>query len=167
MNGEGTFVDTNVLVYAYDVDAGEKHHLAKARLQALWENKSGSLSSQVLQEFYVTVTRKLAKPLRRQIARDVVSTYAAWPVHRPEVDDIISASELEERHRLSFWDALIVVSARRSGAQEILTEDLQDGQRLDGLLVVNPFTRRLSGELRQGWNNRTLPVDEQVVVDHY
>lgn len=151
MAAEGTFVDTNVLVYAYDVDAGEKHDVANARLHELWENESGSLSSQVLQEFYVTVTRKLTKPLRRHAARDVISTYAAWPVHRPDIDDIVSASEVEERHRLSFWDALIVVSARRSGARELLTEDLQGGQRLDGVLVVNPFTSRLSGEHSTGF----------------
>ncbi|MFP5318392.1 MAG: PIN domain-containing protein [Acidimicrobiia bacterium] len=143
-------MDTNVLVYAYDVDAGEKHAIAKARLEKLWEDESGSLSSQVLQEFYVTVTRKLTKPLRRQTARDVVSTYAAWPVHRPDVDDVLAASRLEERHHLSFWDALIVVSARRSGAEELLTEDLQDGQRLDGLLIVNPFIRRPSGDRSTG-----------------
>jgi len=139
MNGESAFVDTNVLVYAYDADAGQKHEAAQARLAALWEDESGVISSQVLQEFYVTVTRKLPTPVRRQTARDVVATYGAWPVHRPDADDIVSASRLEERHQLSFWDALIVVSALRSGAKQLLTEDLQDGQRFEGLLVVNPF----------------------------
>ena len=150
MNGEATFVDTNVLVYAYDADAGEKHDTARARLESLWEDESGCISSQVLQEFYVTVTRKLSKPLRRQAARDVVAAYAAWPMHRPNVDDIVSASELEESHELSFWDALIVVSALRSGARQLLTEDLQDGQHLDGLLVVNPFRSPDSGEHSTG-----------------
>ena len=150
MNGETAFVDTNVLVYAYDTDAGGKHDVAKARLAALWEAESGVISSQVLQEFYVTVTRRLPKPLRRQSARDVVSTYAAWPVHRPDVEDIVSASELEERHPLSFWDALIVTSALRSGAGELLTEDLQDGRRFDGLLIVNPFKNRAFGEHSAG-----------------
>lgn len=139
MSVDGTFVDTNVLVYAYDADAGEKHDAARAALETLWEEESGCVSSQVLQEFYVTVTRKLTRPLRPRVARDVVAAYAAWPVHRPDVADILSASEFEERHQLSFWDALIVVSALRSGAQELLTEDLQDGQRIDGLLVVNPL----------------------------
>ncbi len=148
MSGEGTFVDTNVLVYAYDIDAGEKHDIAKARLQDLWEQRSGLLSSQVLQEFYVTVTRKLAEPLPRQTAREVISAFTAWPVHRPDLDDIVAASQVEERRRLSFWDALIVVSARRSGAKELLTEDLQDGQRLDGVVVVNPFAGRVPGKPR-------------------
>ena len=139
MTGELTFVDTNVLVYAYDADAGEKHEKAQSQLQALWQQESGAVSSQVLQEFYVTVTRKLGRPLPRRTAREVVATYGAWPVHRPDVDDLIAASELEERHELSFWDALIVVSARRSGARSLLTEDLQDGQRFDELEIVSPF----------------------------
>lgn len=139
MSGEATFVDTNVLVYAYDADAGEKHDRARTRLQTLWEEGTGLVSTQVLQEFYVTVTRKLARPLRRQAARDVMATYRAWPVHRPDVDDVVAASELEERHRLSFWDALVVVSARRSGARVLLTEDLQGGRRFDDLVIVSPF----------------------------
>ncbi len=139
MTGELTFVDTNVLVYAYDADAGAKHEKARSQLQALWHQESGLVSSQVLQEFYVTVTRKLGRSLARRTAREVVATYGAWPVHRPDVDDLLAASELEEQHQLSFWDALIVVSARRSGAHSLLTEDLQDGRRFDGLEVVSPF----------------------------
>ncbi len=139
MTGEPTFVDTNVLVYAYDADAGAKHQSAQSQLQALWQNESGLISTQVLQEFYVTVTRKLSRPLPRRTARAVMATYEAWPVHRPDVDDIVAASDLEERHQLSFWDALIIVSARRSRAHSLLTEDLQDGQRFDGLQVVSPF----------------------------
>ena len=139
MTGEPTFVDTNVLVYAYDADAGAKHQSARSHLEALWQNESGLISTQVLQEFYVTVTRKLSRPLPRRTARAVIATYGAWPVHRPDVDDIVAASDLEERHQLSFWDALIIVSARRSRAQALLTEDLQDGQRFDGLQVVSPF----------------------------
>ncbi|HEX7276921.1 MAG TPA: PIN domain-containing protein, partial [Acidimicrobiales bacterium] len=93
----------------------------------------------VLQEFYVTVTRKLRRPLPRRTARDVVATYGAWPIHRPDVDDVLAASELEEAHHLSFWDSLIIVSARRSGARALLTEDLQDDRRYDDLVIVNPF----------------------------
>lgn len=139
MTGEPTFVDTNVLVYAYDADAGAKHQAARSHLEALWRNESGRMSTQVLQEFYVTVTRKVSRPLPRRTARDVIATYRAWPVHRPDVDDIVAASELEERHQLSFWDSLIIVSAGRSGAGSLLTEDLQDGQTFEGLEIVNPF----------------------------
>ncbi len=139
MSDEPTFVDTNVLVYAYDLDAGDKHDVARGRMQALWESESGRMSTQVLQEFYVTVTRKLSRPLSRRTAREVIATYRAWPLHRPDVDDLVAASALEEQHQLSFWDALIVVSARRSGARSLLTEDLQAGRRFDDLLVVSPF----------------------------
>jgi predicted nucleic acid-binding protein len=140
MTDERVFVDTNVLVYAYDLDAGTKHVAARAILSALWEDRRGAISTQVLQEFYVTVTRKLPRQLARREARDIIGTYGAWPVHLPEAADVVAASELEERHRLSFWDALVVVSAQRSGATTLCSEDLQDGRRFGTLVVTNPFT---------------------------
>jgi predicted nucleic acid-binding protein len=139
MSDEPIFVDTNVLVYSYDVDAGEKHEMAKSVVVDLWGSRAGAVSTQVLQEFYLTVTRKVPKPLTRQEARNVIDTYRAWPVHRPDVADLIAASELEERHRLSFWDALVIVSAQQSGARTLLSEDLNHGQRIGDLIVVNPF----------------------------
>lgn len=139
MTGDLTFVDTNVLVYAYDADAGEKHEAARSHVQGLWQHETGRMSTQVLQEFYVTVTRKLGRPLPRRTAREIITTYRAWPIHRPDVDDVVAASELEERHQLSFWDALIIVSALRSGATSLLTEDLQDGRRFDGVEIISPF----------------------------
>jgi len=140
MLADRTFVDTNILVYAYDADAGPKHERAQSLLIELWESESGVVSTQVLQEFYVTVTRKLPKPLPKRTAREVVTTYETWAVHRPGVHDLTAASELEERHRFSFWDALIVVSAQRSGADRLFSEDLQDGRRISGVHITNPFT---------------------------
>jgi len=134
-----TFVDTNVLIYAYDRDAGDKHEIAKALLGRLWNDRNGSLSTQVLQEFYVTATRKLADPLSREVAREAVRAYARWQVQRVGVVEIIEASQLEEQHHLSFWDALIVVSAQRAGARRLCTEDLQAGRDFNGLVVENPF----------------------------
>lgn len=139
MNDDRAFVDTNVLVYSYDVDAGRKHDAARSLLIDLWRSRTGAVSTQVLQGFYVTVTRKLPGPLAKRAARDIVDTYRAWPVHRPSVDDVVMASELEERHQLSFWDAMVIVSAQRSGAGRLLSEDLQDGQRIGELVIVNPF----------------------------
>jgi predicted nucleic acid-binding protein len=139
MSDELTFVDTNVLVYAYDADAGTKHNKSRAVVEDLWRSRSGSVSTQVLQEFYVVATRKLVKPLARRDARAIVATYKAWQVHRPTVDDITAASELEERHQLHFWDALVVTSALKLGATTLLSEDLQNGQHFNGLVVVNPF----------------------------
>lgn len=134
-----TFIDTNVLVYAYDADAGDKHVKARAILRDCWENESGLISTQVLQEFYVTVTRKLAKPVSPKAARNVIQTYQAWPIFRPTIENIISASELEQRYQLSFWDALIVIAAQVSGAASLVSEDLQDGQQMGSIKIANPF----------------------------
>lgn len=133
------FVDTNVLVYAHDLEAGAKREIARTTLESLWSTRRGTLSTQVLEEFYVTLTRKLARPVTRADGRDLVAAYAAWPVQRIDADDVIAASELEEAHSLSFWDALIIVSARRAGAARLLTEDLHDGQTVAGVTVENPF----------------------------
>ena len=134
-----TFVDTNVLVYAYDADAGTKHDVARTLVSRLWRERSAVLSTQVLQEFYVTVTRKVRRPLPRSKAREIVSAYRSWPVQGIEVDDIVAASELEERHRFSFWDALIVVAAGRAGAVRLVSEDLQAGRSVEGVRFENPF----------------------------
>ncbi len=135
-----TFVDTNVLVYALDERQGDRHDVAAHILEELWESRQGVLSTQVLQELYVNLTRKLAKPMTRPKARAIVERYAAWPVHRITADDILSASELEQRHTLSFWDALIIVAAQRLGAERLLTEDMQSGRMFGDVRIDNPFS---------------------------
>lgn len=139
MPADRSFVDTNLLVYAYDVDAGEKHDVAKQLLLQLWSDDAGAVSTQVLQEFYVTVTRKLSKPLGKRAAREVIGTYEAWDPFRPTVDDILAASQLEERHRLGFWDALVIVAAERSRCTMLLSEDLQHGRDFGTVRVHNPL----------------------------
>ena len=139
MTAERTFVDTNILVYAYDADGGDMHELARSAIRSLWISGGGVLSTQVLQEFYVTVTRKISSPIPKSTAREIIGTYAAWPTHRPDVADVCAASDLEEAHHLSFWDALVVVSAHRTGASVLLTEDLSHGQIIRGVTVENPF----------------------------
>jgi predicted nucleic acid-binding protein len=139
MTADRTFVDTNVLVYAYDQDAGPKRRVASELLRTLWQEEEGAISTQVLQEFYVTVTRKVAKPLSPAAARDVLQTYEVWKPHRPDAIDLVRASEVGEHHSLSFWDALIVVSAGRAGAVRLASEDLQDGRRFDSVEIYNPF----------------------------
>lgn len=133
------FVDTNVLVYAHDTEAGRKHEVARDLLEELWSTRRGALSTQVLQEFYVNVTRKIPKPLAPSVAREVVRAYGGWEVVPVAVGDVLRASEVEEQHRMSFWDALIVVAAAKAGAAKIATEDLNAGQRIEGVLVENPF----------------------------
>ena len=136
------FVDTNVLIYAHDVRAGRKQEKAARILGGLWESRTGVLSTQVLQEFYVNVTRKIPSPLNRSTARDIIRQYSVWPVVQPDADMILRASELEERHNLSFWDAMIVAAARKAGAEKILTEDLSHGEIIDGVAIENPFAER-------------------------
>ncbi|NTW35437.1 MAG: PIN domain-containing protein [Syntrophobacteraceae bacterium] len=133
------FVDTNILIYAHDLDAGAKHEKAAASLEELWEEETGVLSTQVLQEFYVTVTRKIASPLSPLQARSIIENYLVWPIMLNAPETILLASSIEERYRLSFWDSLIVAAARDAGAEKILTEDLTHGQVLDGVLIQNPF----------------------------
>jgi predicted nucleic acid-binding protein len=133
------FVDTNILVYANDHRAGAKHERAKQVLKSIWERKNGATSTQVLQEFYSTVTRKIPNPLSCFEARRMVSKYRGWTIYRSNVDDILLASELAEHGRFSFWDALVVQSALGCGADVLLTEDLHDGLRINSLVVQNPF----------------------------
>lgn len=133
------FVDTNVLVYAHDLDAGERHDVAARLVSELWDSRTAVISTQVLQEFYVNATRKIPSPLPRAVARQVVRTYAAWQTEIISSLDIEAASEIEEQHQLSFWDALIVAAARKGGASRILTEDLSPGRSISGVRIENPF----------------------------
>ncbi len=133
------FIDTNVLVYAHDRSEIRKQPLAQALLDDLWRQRTGTLSTQVLQEFYVVATRKFDPPLRRAAAREIVALYSQWPTVQVDVALILAASKLEERHTLSFWDALIVEAARRAGATSLLTEDLQTGRQIGDVKINNPF----------------------------
>lgn len=134
------FVDTNVLIYAHDRDAGAKHEIAQKLLQELWEEQTGLLSIQVLQEFYVNVTRKIPSPLAKKSARAIVTNYLPWCANTTPAE-ISGAFQIEDEARISFWDALIISSALKRGASRILSEDLQAGRRVAGILVVNPFSR--------------------------
>jgi predicted nucleic acid-binding protein len=136
---EVMFVDTNVLVYAHDASETIRQPVAQTLLAELWRNRVGALSTQVLQEFYVVATRKFEPPMPRRQARQLVDAYSHWQLIHVDVPLIISASLLEERHSLSFWDALIVEAARRARATRLLTEDLQAGRRIDKMLIDNPF----------------------------
>lgn len=133
------FVDTNVLAYAHDASDTARQPVAQAVLADLWHTRTGALSTQVLQEFYVVATRKFEPPMSRRQARDLLDAYSQWQLVQIDVALILAASQLEERHTLSFWDALIVEAARRAGATRLITEDLQTGRRLAGVLIDNPF----------------------------
>lgn len=134
------FIDTNVLIYAHDVDAAAKHDVAKRVLQKLWSERAGALSTQVLQEFYVNVTRKIASPLSKKSARAVVSSYVIWCVDTTS-EEISAAFRIEDEARIGFWDALIVAAALKARADRILSEDLNPGQTIWGVRIENPFSR--------------------------
>ena len=133
------FVDTNILIYAHDKDAGAKPRRAAERLRKLWDSESGRLSTQVLQEFYVNVTRKIRKPLGLGLAREIVRNYGLWVESPISPRTIVRASEISEIWSLSFWDSMIVAAAEQDGAAELLSEDLHPGQVIAGVQVVNPF----------------------------
>ena len=137
------FVDTNILMYAHDTAAGEKHRRAKALVEELWDTRAGVVSTQVLQELAVNLRRKAKKPLDAKATRDVVSDYLAWHVVVNSGDSILEALDLETRYRVSFWDALVIQAAHAAGAEILYSEDLSDGQRYGTVRVKNPLT---SGE---------------------
>jgi predicted nucleic acid-binding protein len=134
-----TFIDTNVLAYAHDASETEKQPTARAVLEGLWADRSGVLSTQVLQEFYVVATRKFNPPMSRGDAREIVSLYSTWPVVQVDIEMILDVAALEDEAQLSFWDALIVEAARRAGADRILSEDFGAGRRIAGVTIANPF----------------------------
>ena len=136
---ELVFVDTNILVYAHDSSSPERQKVAQALFKDLWDTRSGTLSTQVLQEFYAVATRKLKPPMARSAARRIVADYSVWCTVDTDPMLIVSASRLEEEHSLAFWDALIIDAALRSGAAFLLSEDLQDGRCFAGLTIRNPF----------------------------
>jgi predicted nucleic acid-binding protein len=139
------FVDTNILVYAHDANAKRKHEIARDLIGALWESGSGVISTQVLQEFYVNVVRKTARPLKPKEAQRFISSYLHWDVVVNSGDSIVQAFDIESRYRISFWDALVIQAANSAGAEILYSEDLSHGQNYDGVKVVNPFRDVLDG----------------------
>jgi predicted nucleic acid-binding protein len=133
------FVDANILVYAFDASAGKKRIAAEQLLASLWETGTGCLSVQVLQEFFVTVTRKVADPLSVDEAADRIREFTTWKVFAPAADDVLAAIALHKQAKVSFWDAMVVQAAAESGCDTLWTEDLNDGQVLRGVRIRDPF----------------------------
>lgn len=133
------FADTNVLIYAYDPTAGERHAKAQRLVDRLWDSHVGAISVQVLQEFYVNVTRKLEVPLDPNGAVERLQALSRWRVHAPVADDVVTAARWSDQHQLSFWDAMIVRSASELACHTLWSEDLNDGQTIEGVRIRNPF----------------------------
>ena len=136
------FVDTNILMYAHDNAAGEKHERAKTLVEELWRERKGVVSTQVLQELAVNLRRKAARPLDAKATREIVADYLTWQVVVNGGESILEALDLEARFQISFWDALVVQAAQASGAEILYSEDLSDGQTYGSVRVINPLRAR-------------------------
>ncbi len=133
------FVDTNILVYAFSGDHVLRSPIAQNLVRELTRSGGPHTSAQVLQELFVTLTRKVARPFAADQALRYVDEIALWPVFAIDDKAVREAIQLSARASLSYWDALIVVAAARSGAGTLFTEDLQHGQKILGVEIVNPF----------------------------
>lgn len=136
------FVDTNILVYAHDPDASAKRVVAAQILEKLWADSRGVLSLQVLQEFYVVLSKKLDKKIPPRTANEILRDYSVWEVVTIQVEDIFEAITLQKTQRFSFWDSLIVRAAQVAECHILLSEDFQSGRILDHLEIINPFTHK-------------------------
>jgi predicted nucleic acid-binding protein len=137
---EKYFVDTSILVYAYDRAAGLKHERARQLIERLWASGQGVLSTQVLQELCINLRRKVTPPLPLHVIRGLVQDYLSWETVVNTPASVLEALEIEVRYQTSFWDALILQAAETSGAAVLYTEDLNAGQRYGPIQVINPLT---------------------------
>ena len=142
------FVDTNVLVYARDRTEPERHLRALEWMATLWQTRSGRLSYQVLHEYYVTVTQKLDPPRAVSDARADVASFISWRPTAVELPVIDRAWAIQDRYRFSWWDSLILGAASHAGCTHVLTDDLQDGQEVEAMTVISPFTTQPTSVLR-------------------
>jgi len=133
------FIDINVIVYAYDISAGEKHSKAVEIIKGLWDTGSGITSTQVLQEFFVNVTRKITKPLDAVTAKEIVKDFLKWKTVIVDGEIIMDAIDIHSAYKYSFWDSVIIASAIDGGAGTLFSEDLSDKQTIKGIVIRNPF----------------------------
>lgn len=134
------FVDTNVLVYAYEPDAGDRHLAARELVARLGGSRRAAISVQVLQEFHVTMTRRMAHAAYTpEVARARLQMLSRWPVHSPSADDVVAAAEISAESQISLWDAMILRSAARMGCAVLWSEDLNPGQVISGVRIQSPF----------------------------
>jgi len=132
------FLDTNVLVYAYDASEPDKQNRAQEVLREGFA-RGDSISTQVLGEFFVTVTRKIRKPLPVPDAAELLQRLALLPVASIDWPTVQQAVAMQQRYDLSYWDALVLATAFRAGCAKVLSEDLNAGQGYDAVVVENPF----------------------------
>jgi predicted nucleic acid-binding protein len=134
------FVDTNVLVYAHDAEAGAKHQRAKEILEDLWDSGNGVISTQVLQELCLNVRRKYRRPFSIEEAQTLIQSYMSWEIVINDANSILEALTFERLYKVSFWDALILQAAESASVDTLLSEDLAAGQSYASFRVENPFS---------------------------
>lgn len=133
------FLDTNILVYAIDRSAGTKQRVAAGLVERVWNEQSGCISVQVLQEFYTTTTGKVLRRAKVEEAQAVIEVFRNWPVFAPQFPDVLDAIAVQHRWQVSFWDAMVIHAAQALGCGVLWSEDLNSGQRYEEVLVQNPF----------------------------
>ncbi len=136
---DSVFLDSNILVYAYDKHDPKKQAKAQAILRDSIKDESAVLSTQVLGEFFVVVTRKIKEPLSLDDAEKIISIMSLLPVEEIDLPLVKRAIDTQKRYGISYWDSLILAAAERSGCGRVLSEDLNDGQQYNGLFIENPF----------------------------
>jgi predicted nucleic acid-binding protein len=149
MRGDNRLIDTNILVYAYDVSERAKRHVARAVLDEVWDQGGGVLTLQNLSEFVVAVTRKVEHPIALSSARTILADIlrsGRWLVIDRQAQTIMAAIELVERTGAPYWDALIAASMLEHGITTIVTENERDFKKIHGLTVINPFKARAQRE---------------------
>jgi len=139
MSENNVFLDSNILIYAYDISAGEKNEIAKNLVMELWNSRRGTISTQVIQEFFVNITSKIPKPIDADTAEIIIRDLLYWKVLVNDETSILEAIRIHKKHEFSFWDALILQSAVKGGAEILYTEDMTHGQVVEGIHILNPF----------------------------
>ena len=133
------FIDTNLIVYAYDSSAGEKHLRAVEIMKEIWNAGHGIVSTQVLQEFFVTVTRKINKPMDIGAAKEIIRDLMKLKTVTVDREIILKAIDIHKEHKYSFWDSAIIAAAIEGGAMTLFSEDLSDKHKIRDIVINNPF----------------------------
>lgn len=145
---ENRLLDTNVLVYAYDVSEKRRREIAKALLDVVWDSGGGVVTLQNLSEFFFAVTRKVQKPVPIVDAKTIVSDIlrsSRWMVIDRNAGTLMKAMDIVETTRAPFWDALIAACMLEHGIEAIVTENEKDFKNIPGITVMNPFKTRVAG----------------------
>ena len=134
-----TFVDTNIVVYAHDRSSGGKYKISRDILRELWKKRNGILSTQVLQEFFHISTKKISDRISLSKVEESIKHLLAWKIVVNDGSNILQAIDIYKKYKYSFWDSLIIQAAISGKAEILLSENLQSGQIIESVKIINPF----------------------------